>query len=613
MGIKTKIERQEREIHSQNRVVCNYAAQLRSNVISNGHRKAILKELQLELTAEQYRQPLRRVYKHNAIRSYDNDAEYGEITDKEEQHPFNPIQTGGKANLSVRKRINNNYIKTKRGSGYIHTAQLRFTGDAKKVIEESREADKRYDEELKKQRLKMIVTSETKKQERRKAEVKRHKAEEAAAASVTGTAENVDSDKPKKKRRKRKKRKNVVSEELKNKKYAVAKADADDSLAIEAAQTVTASVATAAQIGGYIRTAVGGTGKTAGKIATAVKTGHIFSKKSSVKDFGHIATAVKSGVVNIAKDTGQQLIRTKIDKSTVTDTGTEAIKQGLTELRYVDNARKAVLNTARTTVKAGRAIKNMPKNTKKQVKRIKKTAKKAKKAAKAAGKVAVKIIASPIGKFLLIGAAIVFLIIFIVMIIVTIITAIVNSLFGWLGDSSGSQRNAEEVVYSYVTVVETRVEEIKQEIYHIVDEFVCDRREFPPYEEITELNQFGNKVLNDIDSNEVIAILATLRYRDVNTDVGISDMMFTDEEIAEVIERYYDFNYYYTYGNCDGCKEGHTDDGGTYIYCDVDHQWLHGEVINYTLDEVLDSYGFTDEERDMFEVFYGQIEAFGGN
>ncbi|MBP3857529.1 MAG: hypothetical protein IK990_18160, partial [Ruminiclostridium sp.] len=372
MGIKTKIERQERDIHSQNRVVTNYAAQLKSKVISDGHRKAILKEMQLELTAEQYRQPLRRVYKHNAIRSYDNDVEYGDNPEDEIPLKFNPIQTGGEAVLSVRKRVDNNYIKTKRSSGYIHTAQLRFTGDAKRIVGEARTAETRYNEELRKQRLKMVVSSESKKQERRKSEVKRRD-----------------------EKRKEDKNRNKPAADLKNQKFAVAKADSDDSVAIEAVQTVAASVATAGQIGGYIRTAVGGTGKAAGKIATAVKTHHIFSGKNSIKDFGHIATAMTSGVANVAKDTGQQLIRTKIDKSKITDTGTETIKQGLTEIRYADNARKAVLNTARTTVKAGRTIKNMPKNTKKQVKKIKKTAKRTKNAIVTAGKIIAKIVTSP--------------------------------------------------------------------------------------------------------------------------------------------------------------------------------------------------------------------------
>ena len=591
MGIKTKIERQERDIHSQNRVVNNYAVQLKSNVISDGHRKAILKELQLEMTAEQYRQPLRRIYKHNAIRSYDNDVEYGDNSEEENPLKFNPIQTGGEAVRSVRNKVENNYIHSARSNGYIHTAQLRFTGEAKKVVDEARSAETRYNEQLRKQRIKMVVSSETKKQERRKSEVKRR-----------DEKRNED------------KNRNKPAADLKNQKFAVAKADSDDSVAIEAVQTVTAGVASAAQVGGYIRTAVGGTGKAAGKIATAVKTHHIFSRKSSIKDFGHIATAVTSGFANVAKDTGQQLIRTKIDKSKITDTGTETIKQGLTELRYADNARKAVLNTARTTVKAGRAIKNMPRDTKRQMKKIKKNAKRAKKTVQNVGKVIGKILTSPVGKYILLAAGIIFLIIFLIMLIVTVIVALVNSLFGWLGDSSGggSQRNAEEVVSGYTASVDAKIDDIRDNIHQIVDEFVCDRRQFPPYEEITELNQFGNKVLNDIDSNEVIAILATLRYRDVNADVGISEMMFTDAEIAEVIERYYDFDYYYTYGNCGGCKEGHTEDGGTYIYCDVVHQWLHGEVINYTLDDVLASYGFTEDERNMFDVFYGQVTAFGG-
>ena len=163
----------------------------------------------------------------------------------------------------------------------------------------------------------------------------------------------------------------------------------------------------------------------------------------------------------------------------------------------------------------------------------------------------------------------------------------------------------------YTATAAADIAGIRADIHRIVDEFVCDRRQFPPYEEITEQNQFGNKVLNDIDTNEVIAILATLRYRDVGSDVGISEMNFTDAEIAEVIERYYDFDYYYTYGNCSGCKQGHND-SGTYIYCDVQHEWLHGQVVNYTLEDVLTSYGFTADERDMFDVFYGQVGMLGG-
>ncbi|MBR5091142.1 MAG: hypothetical protein IK093_17080 [Ruminiclostridium sp.] len=627
MGIKTKVERNEHTIRSQNRVVRDYAECLKSKVISDGHRKAILKEMQLEMKAEQFRKPSLRVYKHNAIRSYDNDVEYGDSSEPEIQPLFNAIQTGGQAVLSVQNKVDNNYIKSKRSTGYIHTAQLRFTGDAKKVVDEARVAETRYNEVLKKQRLKMIVTSETKKQERRKAEVKRHNAEESASTPSTGNTESTDVDKPKKKRRKRRKRKTSVNAELKNQKFTSAKADSDDSVAIEAVETVTAGVATAAQVGGYIRTAVGGTGKAAGKIATTVKNGHIFSRKSSIKDFGHIATAVSSGVANIAKDTGHQLIRTKIDKSTVTDTGTEAIKQGLTEIRYVDNARKAVLNTARTAVKAGKAIKDMPRNTKKQVKRIKKTAKKAKKTVETAGKVIGKILASPVGKYILLALAIIFLILFLIILVVTVVAALISSLFSWLSTEPGEAAVPPETVLSeYVEQIDGYIEGSREEISTIVDGFVCDRISYPPNSEISELNQYGNKEIDPIDPVDVIAILAVLRYRELERQVDITEMQFTYDEIVDVTGKFFNFDYWYSYAHCtcENCQREITvtvSNPGTpeqrvnvnvRYYCDVEHRWLYGEVTNFTLDEVLGGYNFSENEMVLFTAYQEQINLLTG-
>ena len=405
--------------------------------------------------------------------------------------------------------------------------------------------------------------------------------------------------------------------ELKNQKLTAAKADADGSVAIEAVQTVESAVSAAVRTGGMIRTAVGGTGKAADKIATAVKTGHIFSRKSSVKDLGIIATAVAGGVANVAKDTGQQLIRTKIDKSTVTDTGTETIKQGLTEIRYVDNARKVVLNTARTTVKAGTVVKNMPRDTKAQIERAKvkarkarenarKIRKKSKEAAEKTAEVVKKIISSPFGKILLLIIGFIFLLFFLLAAMVTVICGLVNNLFGWAGGSSegGSSQNTSEVMEGYVSYAETYIDSVKDNIHNIVDEFDCGERDFPPYEEISELNQFGNKILNDIDSNEVIAILATLRYGETDSDT--TEMSFTDEEIADVIDHFYDFNYYYTHCSCEGCKEGRSRSGRIYTYCDTYH------LVNYTLDEVLDSYSFTEQDKQIFNTYLSQIKVLTG-
>ncbi len=58
--IKTSVTPSEVVIHSQNKVIQNYALQLKSNVVSAEHKKALLREIQLELTAQHYRRPEHR-------------------------------------------------------------------------------------------------------------------------------------------------------------------------------------------------------------------------------------------------------------------------------------------------------------------------------------------------------------------------------------------------------------------------------------------------------------------------------------------------------------------------------------------------------------------------
>ena len=45
----------------------------------------------------------------------------------------------------------------------------------------------------------------------------------------------------------------------------------------------------------------------------------------------------------------------------------------------------------------------------------------------------------------------------------------------------------------------------------------------------------------------------------------------------------------------------------TTYYCDVEHQWLNGEVTNHTLEEVLASYNFSDEEINLYNMYLEQI------
>ena len=429
--------------------------------------------------------------------------------------------------------------------------------------------------------------------------------------------------------------KNGKDDKQKNKreKYNSAKMDSDGSAAIEMVQGVQAAGGVAVQAGGILRTAVKGGANGLGSIKTFVQRG---VNIGSAKDVGRIATAVNTTVANAAKDTGQQMLRTKIDKSNTTDTGAETIKQGLTELRYADNARKALLNTSRAVVNTGKSVKNLaPKSSvfraADNASTISQTANRrnSKKAAKKAAAEMRKLITSKVGLIILGAAAAILILILLVNAVVTLICSAISSLFSWLFPSSGNSKTETEMLYDYRTAVVEYIDDKQQDINNIVDGFVCDHKSYSPYSEISELNQFGYKKIDTEDYNEILAILAVKKYRNMASDTDNMDALelnFTAAEIAETVERFYIFEYYYTYGNCSGqdCKKRErtvvhnrgtrnewTEVITTY-YCDVNHQWLNGKVTNIPLDDVLSSYGFTDREWELYQMYLEQINIMMG-
>ena len=335
---------------------------------------------------------------------------------------------------------------------------------------------------------------------------------------------------------------------LKNKKYTIAKSGGDN-LATQSVQTVEVAVSTALQAGGMLRTAVKNTSGAAGHIATAVKTRRIFTRKSSIKDLGSIAKGVGGGIKNVVKDTGAQLLKTKIDKSTVTDTGTETLKQGATELRYLDNARKAVLNTARTTTKAGYAIKNMPRNTRIQAKKIKRTAKKTVESTKKAAAIIKKILTSKTGLIVLLVIIGLLLLVVLLTGIISAICGMVGGLFGWLCPDGGdtSTDTLKSNVSTYISKIQDCETDIQGEIDAIVNGLSCEYR----YDgsQIDGLNKFGNSDLRITDYNAVLAVLATQKYKTIR-DNGTEDFHFTEEEIRNAVKMFYSFDYHYDYDYC---------------------------------------------------------------
>ncbi len=550
--IKTQIIRSEREISSQNIVVKNYSEQLKSSVISDSRRREILKKMQSELTAQQFHRP--------EIRSAENAVK-------------------ARTESVLRTSVDNDFIHTQRNSEYIKSAKISYSEDVKTVIAASENLEEKIQAADKIFRKKAILRNMRIKQMR-----------------------------------------------LKNKRYTVAKSD-EDNLLSESAELVRSSADTVIRAGETFKNTVSSAANGINSIRSMVKNGvKVGTKKDALKIF----TAAGRGVRNVASDAGNQLLKTKIDKSKITDTGTETVKQGITEIRHIDNARKAVLNTARTTAKAAVAVKNMPRDTRVQVKKINKNAKRAKDVAVKVFTVVRKALTSKVGIIILLALAVILMLVLLINGLVTLVSAAITSLFSWL-ISEDESKDTDKILDDYSASIVEYIEEKQSEIDDIVDGFICDKRQYPPYDEITELNQYGNKDIADIDENSVLAILAVIRYRDLQEDNGDDEEQeikfeFTDDEIAEVIEKFYDFEYRYEYGNChypyckcrtetviynEGTPYEYTVESTEY-YCDVQHQWLYGEVKNYTVQNVMDGYDFTDEEKDLYEMYLAQIKSMNG-
>ena len=550
--IKTQIIRSEREISSQNIVVKNYSEQLKSSVISDSRRREILKKMQSELTAQQFRRL--------EIRSAESAVKV-------------------RTESVLRTSVNNDFIHTQRNSEYIKSAKISYSEDVKTVIAASENLEEKIQSADKIFRKKAILRNMRIKQMR-----------------------------------------------LKNKRYTVAKSD-DDNLLSGSVDVIRSSADTVIQAGETFKNTVAVTSNGINSVRSMVKNGvKVGTKKDALKIF----TAAGRGVRNVASDAGNQLLKTKIDKSKITDTGTETVKQGITEIRHIDNARKAVLNTARTTSKVAVAVKNMPRDTRVQVKKINKNAKRTKDVAVKVFTVVRKALTSKVGIIILLALAVILMLVLLINGLVTLVSAAITSLFSWL-ISEDESKDTDKILDDYSASIVEYIEEKQSEIDDIVDGFICDKRQYPPYDEITELNQYGNKDIADIDENSVLAILAVIRYRDLQEDNGDDEEQeikfeFTDDEIAEVIEKFYDFEYRYEYGNChypyckcrtetviynEGTPYEYTVESTEY-YCDVQHQWLYGEVKNYTVQNVMDGYDFTDEEKDLYEMYLAQIKSMNG-
>ncbi|MBR3044876.1 MAG: hypothetical protein IKI45_10380 [Oscillospiraceae bacterium] len=340
-------------------------------------------------------------------------------------------------------------------------------------------------------------------------------------------------------------------DQLKRKKYIIADADSDGSAAIEIGQSFSDAVDTMIQTGGTIRTAVQKSATGIGKIHTMVKHG---VRLGTARDVGKVAanigSGIRTGIADTAKQTGTGLLKTKIDKSTTTDTGTEAIKQGLTDLRYADNTRKALQNTARGSIKATRAIRDMPRETRAQVQRIRKRAQKTGQAAKKSADAVRRVLSTKAGRIVALGGLVVFLSVFLLNGLLTVIVSAAASLFSWLApDGDTADTTMQSNIRTYISQIQGIEAEEQREVNGIADSLS------PEYKydgtQITGLNRFGNRTVQPYDNKAVLAVLAVQKFRTVQ-ETGTANFTFTQDEIRNAVEQFYTLDYRYEYGYCPG-------------------------------------------------------------
>ena len=318
-------------------------------------------------------------------------------------------------------------------------------------------------------------------------------------------------------------------------------------------ENAASAVGSVVHTGGVIRTAVGGTRNTADRIRTAVDRGvSVGNVKDVGRNIGGVGVIAKNAAVDAVKETGHSLLQTRVDKIKTTDTGTEAVKQGLTEIRYADNARKAVYNTAVGGVKTARSIKETPKAVKEDVKKARekilrknraKQVNNAKKTGKAAGTVAkktgaaAKAVTSKGFILIALGCCLILLVTTLLSGFISVIISSISSMFSW------SEPKDDTMQSDHLQAYHTQVQNIQSGIQSEIDsnyEYTAEYR----YDgtEITSLDQYGNLTLA-VDENAVIAAAAVREYAAGSDSIS-------DETISEVIEYFYKYSHYTETGHC---------------------------------------------------------------
>lgn len=142
---------------------------------------------------------------------------------------------------------------------------------------------------------------------------------------------------------------------------------------------------------------------------------------------GRIHTAVKREIHKAADDMSSSLLKTRVDRNTATDSGSEGIKLGI---KIAEKSASVMKTATAASSRTLRAFRNMPKNTKAQIERIKRNIQRTQKALKKSAGFIRKAISTKAGRTALICALGLMLLILLINAITVMTTSVVSSFVG---------------------------------------------------------------------------------------------------------------------------------------------------------------------------------------
>ena len=341
-----------------------------------------------------------------------------------------------------------------------------------------------------------------------------------------------------------------------------------------------------------------------------------------------IGTKLTKRTASTLEGNVRSLIKTRTDNSTVSDTGAESAKFAAGNYRRAEG----IVKTAyQGSVMAVHEIKETPKAVKRDVQKLrenmirKNREKQLKRKKKSrvpilSGKSEASITDNVVSKkgkgLLLIAAALAIIVLFLILLygFLPMVVTVIVGLFSWAIPDTDTPQDAYLEEYRNM---------VRNAEYAIIADIDSEVGYVPEYRydgtEITGLKQYGDVVLN-VDENAVVAAVAVLQFENGTNEIP-------ESKVAEIIRDFFEIEVTKTHGYCPGhdCKmrvervpystsssteSAVTDTSSGFYerevhYCDNPEHTYYNATVRYNdTDDVLNDLGFTDEQKQQYEMYY---------